>query len=676
MDQRAQEVEIREKVPWLSLFIVAVVSGIIGHLWTLFGGTSLSPYSEFGGLANYVMPITITPFMLILIVWPLIKIDFFKRRINSRTLAYLYIATIFVSFASSHQYYLAFQTFVLSRLTDTAASLQYVPSIMAPSPEICTPILAGIGASIPWGEWIPRFVFWWFLYTMPILFLLSIDTLFRRQWMEVEQMPAPHTLLAHEAIIETTGTSRSSKHALSPFLIGLILGVAFNFPLMMTGTFPWFPDIYGWRDRTCCGGVWYSQSTDPLAGIVGLGTLQKNPLMIAMAYLIPMKILFNAWFWYLVYIVLMQVAYVMGYYTGMGSEGGCGRAWCFPSGLNDSPYKFHAISLVGGLIGLTLGTLWLSRFYIAETLRAGFGGLSKERVEEMESREPLSYRSIWLMIITTAFGVIVVFMAAGLSLTAAVIMLLTIFFFNMGNIRMYGLAGINSCSWETGQAFFKIFMWPTAPQPITTEFVIVQPLARISMSCGTTHADAIGGGMSSGIAAYKMAKLNNLDNKSTLKIVLFSFVIMPIIGLSIYLWAGYTFGLNNIPYTKVYFNNFSARAINAEGWNGMPTSEPMIVYVIFGIIIVSVMSICNARFIWFPFEPIGFICSFSYIDVAFGMWFPFLVAWILKTISMRIGGSKFYEGYGIPLAVGFTLGSIAITLLTGAIRIYRFFYPF
>jgi len=671
----SQEVKV-EKVPWTLLIIVAVLSGFIGLLWTLFGGTSTSPYSEFGGFANYAIPITITPFLLMLIAWPLTRLNFFKGKINPRTLGYLYIATIFVSFASSHQYYMDFQTFVLSRITDTPESLKYVSSIMAPSPDVCAPILVGRGISIPWGVWLPSLIFWWFLYTMPILFLMSIDTLFRRQWIDVEQLPAPHTLIAHEAIMQTTGTSLSSKRSLSPFLIGFILGIAFSFPLMMIGTFPWFPDIYGWRDRTCCGGVWYIQGTDPLASIIGFGTLQKNPIMISISYLIPLKILFNGWFWYLVYIVLMQAAYVMGYYTNAPGEGGCGRAWCAPSGLNGPPYKFHAITLVGGLTGLTLGTLWLNRRYIVETLRAGFGGLSKDRVAEMESREPLSYRSIWLMIIATAFGIVVVFMSAGLSITAASVMLLTIFVFNVASIRMYGLAGINPLSWENGQAFFKMFMWPTAPDPITTDYVIAQPFARISMSCGTIHADAIGGGMASGLASYKMAQLMGISNKSAFKITLFSFAIMPIIAFPVYLWVGYTFGLDNIPYTKVYEFNFRNYALNAVVWNNVPTSEPSIVYVLFGIIATSLLSICNARFIWFPFEPIGFICGFSYVDVAFGMWFPFLMAWVLKTVTMRIGGSKSYEKYGVPIAVGFTLGCLAIMLLTGAIRIYKFFYPF
>jgi hypothetical protein len=58
------------------------------------------------------------------------------------------------------------------------------------------------------------------------------------------------------------------------------------------------------------------------------------------------------------------------------------------------------------------------------------------------------------------------------------------------------------------------------------------------------------------------------------------------------------------------------------------------------------------------------------------MWLPALIAWILKTITLRVGGSKLYENYGIPVATGFATGFISIAFIGGLIGIYRFFFPF
>lgn len=672
---QVKESPVTEKVPWISLTIIMVLSAVIGTLWIYFGGTAVSPYSEFGGFVNYAQPLTITPFLIFLIGWPLTKINYFKSKINPRTLGYIYIATIFISFGSSSQYLYSWQTFICSRFEDPVQSLQYVSSIMAPSSEICYQFMTGRGIMIPWGEWLPRIIFWWFFYTMPVLFLMSVDTLFRRQWIDVEQLPTPHTLIAHESLIQTSsGPSLLSKRS---FLIGFIIGVAFSFPLMMIKFFPWFPDIYGWKSRTCCGGVWYTQGGDPWAGIAGVSTLQKNPLQIAIAYLIPLKILFNAWFWYLVYVILMQITFAMGYYTGIDSEGGCGRAWCAPTtGLMGPPLKFHAISLVGGLIGITLGTLWLSRRYLLTTLKAAFGGFDKNQVSEMESKEAMSYRSIWLMVVLTSIGFVLVFLVEGMGLEAALVMLLSCFVFQLASIRMYGLAGINPLSYEHGHAIYKMLMWPAAPQPFTTDYVLAQPVVREGMTCGTTHADAIGGGMSSGLASYKMAQLVGINNKNAFKVTLLSFAVMPIVGFVSFLWVGYTFGLNNVPLDFEGLLNFRNRAINASTWNSTPASDPWIQYALLGIVITLLLSILHARYVWFPFEPIGFICGTTYIDVLFGMWFPFLAAWALKTFTLRMGGSKAYEQYGVPIAVGFILGYIALTVLSGIISIFQFIHPF
>lgn len=59
-----------------------------------------------------------------------------------------------------------------------------------------------------------------------------------------------------------------------------------------------------------------------------------------------------------------------------------------------------------------------------------------------------------------------------------------------------------------------------------------------------------------------------------------------------------------------------------------------------------------------------------------GIWTMALAAWVAKTITLRVGGSKIYEGVGIPTAIGFIIGLVIITLIGGALLAIRFFYPF
>ncbi len=76
----------------------------------------------------------------------------------------------------------------------------------------------------------------------------------------------------------------------------------------------------------------------------------------------------------------------------------------------------------------------------------------------------------------------------------------------------------------------------------------------------------------------------------------------------------------------------------------------------------------------FPFEPVGFILSIACFE--WGFWSYAVIAWILKMITLRVGGSRLYEEFGAPLAGGYIAGYM-LTLIPGIIlyRI-RFFTPF
>lgn len=54
----------------------------------------------------------------------------------------------------------------------------------------------------------------------------------------------------------------------------------------------------------------------------------------------------------------------------------------------------------------------------------------------------------------------------------------------------------------------------------------------------------------------------------------------------------------------------------------------------------------------------------------------FLGAWALKVLTLRIGGSKAYEEYGVPIVVGFIAGFALIALIGGAALVWMFFFPY
>jgi len=670
VNESSKEINLVKSSTLIYVAILSVLIGILIPFWFLLGRSGLKFWTDLG-LFSEITSVSIAEYFLLFLAWILSRVKPIRSRLNLHTLTYLYIVGIcsaFYAVIMNEPVIMA----VFSRTSMAEAlSQEYVPWFMAPPKSIVAGLSYG-GASFQLGTWAPILIFWWILYTIPGLLLISIVVLFRRLWMEVERVPFPYTGIVYESL-KRIPESASRGRRLSMFMIGLIVGLAFQGVVFITQIFPWFPDIFAIRGN-CCGYVWYVRAGTPLAPIIGLATANLQPVMVAIAFFVPLKILFNSWFWYLVYIVLMQVAFYMGYYTGADGANGCGRGWCAGfSGLIESPYKFMAVSQAGGMIGLVVMSLWLSRSYITGTLRAAFGK-KDENIERIESGEPMSYRMTWILLILSFIGTIAIFMTMGLGFVAAFLMPITLMIYYFANARLYGMSGFYMRGMEHGTSLYRAFLWPSAPATPTREFVMTSLFDRTNMD---VSSGKLFGSIFGSFASFKMASMTGTSTRDTFKVILVVTIIVPIVTLiSLFLILGGSIGLNNAgAQSLISVAGLSNWGVSPQ-WNTMPASSPWVQYVIAGILIVCLLSWLNARFLWFPFEPIGFLNGTSYNSLISGMWTSFLVAWVLKTITLRVGGSKAYEDIGIPIAGGLVAGCIAIFVLGGFIGIIRFFVPF
>jgi hypothetical protein len=139
-----------------------------------------------------------------------------------------------------------------------------------------------------------------------------------------------------------------------------------------------------------------------------------------------------------------------------------------------------------------------------------------------------------------------------------------------------------------------------------------------------------------------------------------------------YTYGGTTFAFAAGQVQSTQFWNMS----NPPEWNIKPGTEPLAPYVIAGFLIVAAIEFLHSRFVWFPFNAIGFIMGTGIMGTFYGYWGPFLIAWVLKTITLRIGGSKLYESVGVPIAGGFIAGYMVALIIGGTLGVFRFFVPF
>ncbi|MEM2303099.1 MAG: DUF6784 domain-containing protein, partial [Candidatus Bathyarchaeia archaeon] len=97
---------------------------------------------------------------------------------------------------------------------------------------------------------------------------------------------------------------------------------------------------------------------------------------------------------------------------------------------------------------------------------------------------------------------------------------------------------------------------------------------------------------------------------------------------------------------------------------------------IIGFIVTVLLYFLRLRFVWWPLHPMGFLISGAAREVWTGAWTSFLGAWVLKFITLRIGGSKAYEEYGIPAAAGVLAGFVMAAVIGVIVGLIRWFVPF
>jgi hypothetical protein len=670
----SSERAIEKKVPWIPIILVTILISVVAQCWVILAGAMSAFYSLGIILCSIAISTSYYIYHVLLAgITQLTSSKWLASKLTPENLLYIYIIgsciTWYVAAVGGHAMGVQFH-FVGPRVMEPEQSLKYYPLFVAPSPDVCKLAFPG-GNPVPWSEWIPFIVFWWLhLYGVGLLFTATA-TILRKDWIDVERIPFQQVMILYEFIkrMPTPEKPKSKLSLTSPFSIGVLLGIIFNLPILLIYLFPWFPDIYAWRRDTCGHGSIMSASAGlrgtPLWELVGIGFVNKHPLAVGVMYMAPLNVLFNVWFWYFVYLILMQIAYYMGYYTGLRDATGCCREWGPVSIRFSPPFKWIAF-MAGGMIAATFFYLLLRWRYIRDTLRAAFGGY-----EEFEKGEPTSYRIAWLLLVAAFILIMAIWMAAGMGIVAAFLLPLSLLLFWTCESRIWGMTGTYIRGAEHGNALYRLLLWPTAPSQYTGEYVLGGVLSRSHSDC----PEALNSGsLFSAFSSYRLAYLLNVDSRKVFKTLLAVQAIVPLVSTVTGLWLIYTIGANRAGYWGFYVDVITA--VSPDWWNRLPGEDPWIHIFAVGFIAVGLVSYLHSRFMWFPFEPIGFLTAFSMASIFFGVWLPALIAWILKYITLKIGGSKAYEGYGVPIASGFTIGFILIAFLGGLIGVYRFFVPF
>jgi len=663
-----------EKIPWIPIAVLTFVLSIVGTIAVALNGSVGGAFMCSFNWGVYSRPVYIATFSIML---PMFVYPFRKRfKMSDTTLVSLYISGLVISYALGH-----YETFALIP-TGFTTLLVYtqepVKGLMqswwwVPPYDAVEKMVAG-GAATDWSLWFPSVAFWSSYFLVFFFFTSSVMLLFRRRWIDIEKVPFPHVVAAYETIRRVKVTSEPMGKG-KYFLVGIAIGLVFEFYLMLTYLFPWWPDLLGWRVNTSATGCYQPAEGDPIGSqIVAWVGYSKDPLSFAMFYLAPLDVSFTVWITTLIVAVLSQVAYAMGYYTGSLSNPICCRmkgpeANSFMMG---PPFYWGFVGTLGGVMGIAIMLLWNSRGYLAETISAARGSAKPE----IESKEAFTYRTVYIMLAVSAILVLLFELSAGLSAgTALVILILPGFVFTISELYIMGLTGFNYINNRNTWRGWPLFLiWPTAPPEYTTDFLMSHTFVVPAMN----HASSgmLITGMTAG-QAFKMADLSGVSARSVyLLTVIGSIIAIPTV-MATRIWVLNLLGTTRVPiWSGCSITEMCGNSMDWVYAGGRATFLVQAETIVVGSVITIILFLLRARFLWWPINPVGFIIATGYATWWMGSWDAFLGAWIAKYFTLRIGGSKAFEHYGLPVAGGLVAGITLGNFIAYIVGMVKFFVPF
>jgi hypothetical protein len=535
---------------------------------------------------------------------------------------------------------------------------EWIPDFWtAKDPAAVEGILKGLkpGETIPWGLWIEPMIFYMLTILGIYLSQFWVSVLLRKVWIEIESLPFPGQRMSSLLIMNATSYETGSER---PNL--------FNFRLTWTKLF-WvgffvaflhlFPDMAAFLvpvPKWVFAG-WTRIDVKPyLASYLPGATLWLfyNPAFVAMLYFASLDFLAStalSWFVFrILYPVVGVVTGILPYSPGWEAE----------AYLSTDRGPIHSGTMVdlGFALGIGLFTIVINWKFIAKSFKAAFGR-AKQEEEEIPST------LIWIGIIIFNLLLLGLMTANGMPFVLAFIWLVLLQITSISDARKHaetgdpgGLMHRLGVAWrpviwdigsglgiftkspaETREAFATFFQ----TQAITGYPSFHFPIEGITAGCFKVGTDL---------------KTSHMD---ILKGMLLAFILCTVIAVPTFIWMGYNYGLTNLTSNTLLVRSTSVSMAAGKSYTFTKTPPydwggglhwP---WMAIGIIVCGLIMYGRTVFPWFWLNPIGIFFGTS------TMWWNIggnsLFAFVLKALTVKLGGSRAYERYGIPLATGFLI---------------------
>jgi hypothetical protein len=505
--------------------------------------------------------------------------------------------------------------------------LEHVPAWAVPQgAEAGAPVIRALfeglppGAAVPWGRWLPALLAWAPLIAALFAMMVAAMVLLRRQWVEHERLTYSLTQLPLQlAGAETEGRpavlgSRVFWCGLAvPVVLGALKGLHAYFPTVPTVPQAWAFGAFGGRL--------------PLQ-------IQVSWALLGFFYMVNREGSLSLWLLNRVYFVVQGVMSVLGI---------AGREVMGVAGGSAEPYFAHFGT--GALIALVASSLWVGRGHLRRVRAAVVGA-----EPGYDAGEALSFRAALLTLGIGGVTMLWWLTRSGLPIAAAGLLLLLAFVFYVGITRVVADFGFAAAT-SPKQAPNILISW-LGSRTLGPAGVVGAGLTFVWCSDNRNFV------MCSVANSLKAADVVE-DHRGRL---VWAYAIAIVVAgvSSVWLTTARAYGEGGVTMNNWYFNagpnfNYAYLAQKVQepagpAWYGLGLAGA-------GAALYMGLAGLRYRFTGWPLHPLGLAVGGVWMMDT--IWFTCFLSWFLKTLILRYGGNRLYQGLR-PAFLGLICGQFTI----------------
>lgn len=477
--------------------------------------------------------------------------------------------------------------------------------------------------------WLRPMIYWTAFTTCLISVMLCVNVILRKRWIESEHLAYPVTQIAYQL---TCNTNRlfTNKVVWLGFAISasiaVINGLSFLFPVI-----PTIPvkRIGGWQGF---GHLFTERPWNAIGGI----SMSFYPFVIGLGFLMPLDLAFSGWFFF----IFHKMELVLTSALGGGASG----------------FPYYNEQCFGAAVGICLALLVYSRQYLVGVFKTAF-----RRGEISDEDEPIRYKFAISGIILGSIFLVIFSVKIGMSLW-----LIPVFF----GIHFIILLVITRMRAEQG---FPVH----AMENMSTHNILVRSIGTRILAGNLAPISLyrwFNRSFTSNPVPHQMEGLK-LAHRSGISVrrLFYSIIGITALGSVSVFWV-----ILHLFYRDGAVSGGGGGWSQGFGWRVFSGLQNWLYYptepdyyavggIAFGFVFALMLSFMRARFLWWPFHPIGFVISSDW-----GMrylWSCMLVSSVIKWGVLRFGGRRAARQL-VSLAIGLMLGDFAVGGLWSLIGVF------